>query len=73
MKMTMTKFQIFGLLTKDGTAKIRLPDGREGVLVSILRESGSGRSFMFTVNVGWRLTGTMSRPIIEEIHVETVD
>jgi hypothetical protein len=63
--MTMTKFQLMLLLTTPGTAYVDLPGDRRGILQSVLRESGSGRSFVLTVQICPGVT--------EQVHVRTID
>lgn len=62
--MTMSKFQLAALLFTKGEATITLPDGRQGIVQSVLRESGSGRSFMVAVLVG---------RTVESVYVKTID
>lgn len=77
--MKMTKHQLFALMTSDGSPTIRLPNGRIGVVSSIEREDGSGRSFNLTVKVskpprignGGTLAGWTQSS--ETIHVRMID
>lgn len=70
-RMSMTKWQLCSLLTANGSenATVKLPDGRTGYLQSIMREDGSGRSFLakFMVPV-WGRGGDMV-----EVLVRTTD
>lgn len=52
MKMNMSQIELASLLFKSGVAYITLPNGTTGILQSVLRESGSGHSFMATVRSG---------------------
>jgi hypothetical protein len=52
MSMRLTKFQLASLLFTHGTANLPLPDGRVGIVQSVTRESGCGRSFLVEVLVG---------------------
>ena len=59
----MTKFQLLTMLTKPGTAWVTI-QGIRGVFQSILREDGSGNSFLLTLSVD----GVQRR-----FHVKTID
>jgi hypothetical protein len=72
--MSMTKFQLFALLTNQGAPMLVLPDGTSGRVKSIGREDGSGRSFMVELSFGYhRGKGNALVEVTREIHVRTVD
>ena len=50
----MSKWELFSLMGLQGTANIKLPDGRVGILLGFDRESGSGRSFNLRILVDGR-------------------
>lgn len=45
MQLTMTKWQLFALLSSQETPWLTLPDGSKGILRAAEREDGSGRNF----------------------------
>jgi hypothetical protein len=64
MQMTMTKWQLLSLLTTREVPYLTLPDNRQGVLDSVQREDGSGKSFNLTVKL---------RGEVVTVHVRTTD
>lgn len=73
LSSTMTKFQLFALLTSDGGKRVTLPDGNQGTLDSIQREDGSGRCFNLTVCMGYVLAGINRVPRYRTMFVRTSD
>ena len=55
----MTKWELFSLLGTNGTPTLYLDNGKPGIVQSVQRESGSGRSFIVTLGIEYGLTTTM--------------
>lgn len=75
LSKTMTKFQLFALLTSAGKADVIMPDGRRGVLSSIQRKDGWGRSFNLTIDLGSYYSWEQQQVVgnLKNLHVRTID
>lgn len=74
--MTLTKFQLSSLQFSPTTPWMKLADGRYGILQSVLREDGSGRSFVVTVSVPRQTPHNQQQAQLNEtqsFHVRTID
>lgn len=49
-RIRMSQLELASILFAHGVATIALPNGKVGILQSVLRESGSGNSFILQVN-----------------------
>jgi hypothetical protein len=66
----LTGVDLLSLLTKQGVANVRFRSTRDGMakegrLVGVEREDGSGKSFNLKVHVGW----AGNTPVHENVHV----
>jgi len=75
--MTMSKWHLFGLLAQRGTPTLQaqLTDGSvtEGIVQSVLREDGSGKSFIVKLNTGFRWQGGETKTEYLDVLVNTTD